>query len=120
MKFSLTAAVTALATTTTASITSITVPSIVAVDQPIPIKLVNNIDLSTTYQTAIAFGLGARPIDSSSVVGAPVASIYLQGVYLLNRFYGYFYVSKGRFFNKTNHFCPVSAYRWQYASCSFY
>lgn len=80
MKLSLTAAVAAMATTTTASITSITVPSTVAVDQPIPIKLVNNIDLSTTYQTAIAFGLGARPIDSSSVVGAPLASIYLQGL----------------------------------------
>ncbi|ATY58799.1 hypothetical protein A9K55_002866 [Cordyceps militaris] len=75
MKFALIAA---LASGATASIISIQVPETIGLRKVIPVKLVNNIDQSNTYQTSITFGLGTSPADSSVVIGTPVSSIYLQ------------------------------------------
>ncbi|KAJ6786048.1 hypothetical protein PWT90_02742 [Aphanocladium album] len=79
MKFSLAAAAAALASGAKASIVSIQLPETIASGKPIPAKLVNNIDQSSTYQIGITFGFGTAPSDPGDMIGNPVASIFLQG-----------------------------------------
>ncbi|KAJ3481304.1 hypothetical protein NLG97_g7856 [Lecanicillium saksenae] len=77
MKFSLATAAVALATGASASIISIQVPKTITAGK-IPVKLVNNIDQSSTYQIGITFGLGTGSSDPPNIIGTPVASIFLQ------------------------------------------
>ncbi len=79
MKLSLAVAASALAAGSTASIISIQVPQTIAVGKAIPVKLVNNIDQSSTYETSITFGLGANPKAPNTYIGSAVSSIFLQG-----------------------------------------
>ncbi|OAA54451.1 hypothetical protein ISF_08379 [Cordyceps fumosorosea ARSEF 2679] len=78
MKSTSAVAASAFASGAAASIISIQVPETIAVGRSIPVKLVNNIDQSSTYQTSITFGLGINPKAPSTVIGTPVSSIYLQ------------------------------------------
>lgn len=79
MKFSIVVAASALATGVSASIVSIQIPQTIALGKVIPVKLVNNIDQSSTYETSITFGLGTTPSDPNIMIGTPVSSIYLRG-----------------------------------------
>lgn len=79
MKFSVAVAASALASGAIASVYSIQVPQTITVGKAIPVKLVNNIDQSSTYETSITFGLGTSPHDPNIIIGTPVSSIYLQG-----------------------------------------